>query len=150
MMSAFPTKILLATDGSEEATLAAETAAELANKLDSELHVLYVGLLAYQPCSYQEEYVGNYVEEQKDLDKIAQDMLDEQVRKIEASGGSVAQAHLDTGKPDVAITDLAERLEAGLVMMGSRGLGGIRRTLMRSVSDSVIRHAHCAVLIVRE
>ena len=150
MMSVFPTKILLATDGSEEATLAAETAAELANKLDSELHVLYVGLLAYQPGSYQEEYVGSYVEEQKDLDKIAQDMLGEQVRKIEASGSSVAQAHLDTGKPDVAITELAERLGAGLIVMGSRGLGGIRRTLMGSVSDSVIRHAHCAVLIVRE
>jgi nucleotide-binding universal stress UspA family protein len=35
-------------------------------------------------------------------------------------------------------------------VMGSRGLGGIRRALMGSVSDSVVRHAHCPVLVVRE
>ena len=45
---------------------------------------------------------------------------------------------------------LAEDLGAGLVVMGSRGRGGIRRALMGSVSDSVVRHAHCPVLVVRE
>jgi nucleotide-binding universal stress UspA family protein len=48
------------------------------------------------------------------------------------------------------IVHLAEDIEAGLVVMGSRGRGGIRRTLMGSVSDSVVRHAHCPVLVVRE
>jgi nucleotide-binding universal stress UspA family protein len=42
-MSIFPTKILLATDGSEEAALAVSTAADIAQKTDSELHVIYVG-----------------------------------------------------------------------------------------------------------
>src|SRR3712207_9067310 len=42
-MSIFPTKILLATDGSEDAKLAARTAADLAQKTRSELHVVYVG-----------------------------------------------------------------------------------------------------------
>jgi nucleotide-binding universal stress UspA family protein len=41
-MSIFPTKILLAADGSEEAELALLTAVDLANRTDSELHVLYV------------------------------------------------------------------------------------------------------------
>ena len=41
-MSIFPTKILLATDGSMEAELAARTAADLGNKTDSELHVVHV------------------------------------------------------------------------------------------------------------
>jgi nucleotide-binding universal stress UspA family protein len=53
------------------------------------------------------------------------------------------------GKAAVEIVDLAEELGAGLVVVGSRGLGGIRRALMGSVSDSVVRHAHCPVLIVR-
>ena len=53
------------------------------------------------------------------------------------------------GKGAVEIVDLAEELDAGLVVVGSRGLGGIRRALMGSVSDSVVRHAHCPVLVVR-
>jgi nucleotide-binding universal stress UspA family protein len=149
-MGVFPTKILLATDGSEEATLAAETAIELANKTSSELHGLYVGLAAPQTNSYDEYYVGNYVQEQDELDRISQQVLDEQVRNIEARGGSVVQAHLDAGKSDVAITDVAEQIGAGLIVMGSRGLGGIKRALMGSVSDSVVRHAHCPVLVVRK
>jgi nucleotide-binding universal stress UspA family protein len=45
---------------------------------------------------------------------------------------------------------LSEEIGAGLIILGSRGLGGVRRALMGSVSDSVVRHAHCPVLIVRE
>jgi nucleotide-binding universal stress UspA family protein len=44
---------------------------------------------------------------------------------------------------------MAEELGAGLIVMGSRGLGGRRRALMGSVSDAVVRHAHCPVMIVR-
>ena len=47
------------------------------------------------------------------------------------------------------IVGLAEELGAGLIVMGSRGFGGIRRALMGSASDSVVRHAHCPVLVVR-
>ena len=50
---------------------------------------------------------------------------------------------------DRAIVDLAEELEVGLIVMGSRGLGGARRALMGSVCDSVVRYAHCPVLVVR-
>src|SRR3712207_6003663 len=57
-MSIFPTKILLATDGSREAELAARTAADLANKTDSELHVVYVlasPLATHDPSSFEPE-----------------------------------------------------------------------------------------------
>ena len=43
---------------------------------------------------------------------------------------------------------VAEDIAVGLIVMGSRGLGGVRRALMGSVSDSVVRHAHCPVLVV--
>jgi nucleotide-binding universal stress UspA family protein len=59
------------------------------------------------------------------------------------------QAHLVFGKPDQEILKLGEELNAGLTVTGSRGLGGVRRALMGSVSDSVVRHAHCPVLVVR-
>jgi len=69
---------------------------------------------------------------------------------VREAGGTLTQAHLRMGKADVQIVDLAEELGAGLVVVGSRGLGGIKRALMGSVSDSVMRHAHCPVLVVRE
>jgi nucleotide-binding universal stress UspA family protein len=57
--------------------------------------------------------------------------------------------HLAFGKPDEAVVKLGEELEAGLMVMGSRGLGGVRRTLMGSVSASVIHRSHSPVLVVR-
>lgn len=80
----------------------------------------------------------------------AQRVLDEQVRKVEEAGGSVNEAHLRIGeRRDQAVVHLAEELGAGLIVMGSRGLGGVRRALMGSVSDSVVHHAHCPVMVVR-
>ena len=140
-MSIFPTKILLATDGSKEAELASGTAAELAQSTGSELHVLYVG---EAPNPYVEE-VGLAGD-----DRQARMVLDAEAEKVRAVGGTVAQAHLSMGKADHEIVALAEEIGAGLIVMGSRGRGGIRRALMGSVSDSVVRHAHCPVLVVRE
>ena len=75
--------------------------------------------------------------------------LDREVEKSRSAGGAVAEAHLRVGDAAAEIIDLAEDIEAGLIVMGSRGLGGIRRALMGSVSDSVVRHAHCPVMVVR-
>jgi nucleotide-binding universal stress UspA family protein len=148
-MSIFPIKILLATDGSDEAALAARTAADIAEKTHSELHVVYVGSSL--------EYVGMGPPQvadipaptQEQLSAEARQLLDAEVEQVKAAGGTVAQAHLGVGAPDREIVELAEKLGAGLVVMGSRGRGGIRRALMGSVSDSVVRHAHCPVLVVR-
>jgi nucleotide-binding universal stress UspA family protein len=153
-MSVFPTKILLATDGSEEAALAAQTAAELANKTDSELHVAYV-----RPRT-RPHYPGYYVgpgmvedaeeKEREHLERQSQGLLETQLEHIRAVGASAAQLHQRFGRPDEEIISLAEELGARLIVLGSRGRGGVRRALMGSVSDSVVRHAHCPVLVVRE
>jgi nucleotide-binding universal stress UspA family protein len=44
------------------------------------------------------------------------------------------------GRPDAEILELAEELGAELIVIGSRGLGGLRRKLLGSVSDSVVQH----------
>jgi nucleotide-binding universal stress UspA family protein len=154
-MSIFPTRILLATDGSEEATLAAQTAIDLANKTGSELHVVYADMLPYSTALYEGYQAGvdagAYLQdESEELTRRGQGRLDEQVRKIKAAGGSVAQAHFRIGRTDAEITALAEEIGAGLIVVGSRGLGGLRRAMMGSVSDSVVRHAHCPVMVVRK
>ena len=127
-MSIFPTKILLATDGSKEAELASRTAAELAQSTGSELHVLYVG---EAPNPYAEE-VGLAGD-----DRQARTVLDEEAEKVRTVGGTVVQAHLSMGKAGHEIVALAEEIGAGLIVMGS-------------VSDAVVRHAHCPVLVMRE
>jgi nucleotide-binding universal stress UspA family protein len=124
----FPTKILLATDGSEDAKLAARTAADLAEKTDSELHVVYVGGEGFYEIP----------------------LVDNEVEQLEAAGGTVTQAHLSMGEAAPEIVVVAEEIDAGLIVMGSTGQGSIRRALLGSVSESVVKHAHCAVLIVRE
>jgi nucleotide-binding universal stress UspA family protein len=142
-VSIFPTKVLLATDGSAEAQLAATTAADLATSTNSELHVVHVG-------EWRPTYLAQTEEEPAELRREARQRLDEEVRRVEEAGGTVEEAHLRQGRADEEITDLAESLGIGLIVMGSRGRGRIRRALMGSVSESVVRHAHCPVTIVRE
>lgn len=151
-MSIFPTKILLAVDGSRESLLAARTAVDLAKNEDSELHVVYV-----EPVAYARQLPNWEVYDPDVLSRLrqatqegAQSTLNEQVREVSELGGEVAGAHARVGSPEVVIVELAEEIGAGLIVLGSRGLGGIRRALMGSVSDSVVRHAHCPVLVVRQ
>jgi nucleotide-binding universal stress UspA family protein len=142
-MSIFPTAILLATDGSREAELAATTAVDLAKSTNSEMHVVHVG--EFLPTMLAQTEV-----EPAQLEREAREQLDEQVRRIEEAGGTVNGAHLRLGRADEEIVDLAHDMGAGFIVMGSRGHGRMRRALMGSVSDSVVRHAHCPVTIVRE
>ena len=152
-MSIFPTKILLATDSSEEAELALSTAIDLANSTNSQLHVVTVGPWNPDP-SYASHEASlrweTYEQASEAIRKEAQEILDNQVRKIEEGGGTVQEAHLRRGRKDEEIVRVAEEIGAGLIVMGSRGLGGVRRALMGSVSDGVMRYAHCPVLVVRK
>jgi nucleotide-binding universal stress UspA family protein len=152
-MSIFPTKILLATDGSKEAELAFASAADLSEKTGSELHVVYVGhmpLVSYESpgaTTLDPDLLGRM---QVGAEQEARTKLDEQMQRVGQSGGEIAEIHARLGRPDAEIVGLADELGAGLIVLGSRGLGSLRRVLMGSVSDSVVRHAHCPVLIVRE
>jgi nucleotide-binding universal stress UspA family protein len=145
-MSIFPTKVLLATDGSKEADLAAQTALDLAHKTGSELHVVYVLFWASQSASDPEGFDPAIREEVRGR---AEKKLEDLVGRIETSGKAVEGSHLKVGRPDAEIVAQAEVIGAGLIVMGSRGFGRLRRALIGSVSDSVVRHAHCPVLVVR-
>jgi nucleotide-binding universal stress UspA family protein len=157
-MSIFPTKILLATDGSSEAQSATQTAVDLGQKTDSELHVVHVLDIAPSNKLYPDaidpegvELPDPLLEEELELsfEQRGRELLDAEVERVHSAGGAVAQAHLMLGEAAREIVHLAEDVGAGLIIMGSRGRGGIRRALMGSVSDSVVRHAHCPVLVVR-
>ena len=144
-MNAFPTKILLATDGSADAVLATRAAVDLSSRTGAELHVIHTWQ-AIPPYAYPslttEWYVPPYEE-------AARKLLAEQVELVEETGGAVAEAHMLRGRPADVIVDLGEEVEADLIVVGSRGLGAVGRLLVGSVSEGVVHHAPCPVLIVR-
>jgi nucleotide-binding universal stress UspA family protein len=139
-MNSFPNKILLATDGSEDATLAARAAIELSNRTASELHLVHVWHDVPTP------HFHSFVRAQ--LRKEAQEILQKQLERIDQAGGTVAEAHLREGRTVDEILDLSEELEVGLLIVGSRGLGGVGRILLGSVSEGIVRHARRPVLVV--
>ena len=148
-MSIFPTTVLLATDGSKDAELATTTALGLADSTSSELHIVLVEEPAYAYVDASGYPFFTDAELEHELEQQARMRLDAEMEKRRSAGGAVAEAHLRVGAAAAEIVDLAEDIGAGLIVMGSRGLGGIRRALMGSVSDSVVRNAHCPVLVVR-
>ena len=147
-MSIFPTKILLATDGSTEAELAARTAVDLCQKTDSELHLIHVLDVAKVGLSmavlYSETTDPELVklpdpvlEENRTARKAGgREVLDAEVHRVRSAGGTVAHSHLMMGEVEREIVHEAEDLGAGLIVMGSRGRRGMRRALMGSVSES--------------
>jgi nucleotide-binding universal stress UspA family protein len=139
-MSVFPTKILLATDGSEDARRATEAAADLARQSGSELHVVHVW---HDVPGFAHAFV------KRELKRQGQEILDDQVQKIEASGGTVTQAHLMGGRTSDEVIKLSEELGVGLLVVGSRGLGTVRRILIGSHSEEIVHHARVPVLVVR-
>jgi nucleotide-binding universal stress UspA family protein len=62
--------------------------------------------------------------------------------------GVTAVGHLIEGDPGSAILDVADEVEADLVVVGSRGLGRATRFLRGSVSSKVANHAHTSVLVI--
>jgi len=137
-MEFFPTIILLATDGSEEAWIASRMAAGIAEGTGSELHLVYLaGTGGVDPRVYEQ------------MRRSSRAFLDEQAHKMRDAGAKVAKKHLRNGRPDREIVALAEELGARLIVMGGRVRGGMKRALMGSVSDSVVRHARCPVLVAR-
>ena len=140
-MNCFPTKILLATDGSESTEQATEAAVDLSTKSGSELHVVHVWHDV--PGPYAHKFVKG------ELRRQGQEILDEQVRKIEEAGATVTKAYLRGGRTTDEVLRLGDELDAGLLVVGSRGLRGMRRILLGSHSEDIVHHAHRAVLVVR-
>src|SRR5215216_7991422 len=147
----FPKKILLATDASKDAEKAALIASDIANSTGSELHVLHVGNTKdFHVAPGAEQSFSPRTVSLGEVREKAEKTLDEAVKQVEELGGTVAQSHLRIGATEDEILKFCEEQGGfGLIVMGSRGLGPIKRRLMGSVSESVVRHSQCPVLVAR-
>ncbi len=137
----------MATDGSEEAELAARVAVVLAKSTGSELHLMHVKLLPLT-LPYPDVLDWRWGEDLERAEREARELLSEQVEKVEDAGGTVAGVHLREEEPAEEIVALAEELGAYLIVVERRDRGRIKRALSGSVSDWVVRHAHRPVLVV--
>ncbi len=140
--------ILLATDGSPAAHLALGAAADLARRSGASLHLVTAyefapaSVLAYAP------YIGpNSAWDSFEAD--ARRLLDDEQDRVVALGATVGSLHVAREPAFTAVMDVAEMVEADLVVLGSRELNGLKRLVVGSVSEHVVHSVHRPVLIVR-
>jgi nucleotide-binding universal stress UspA family protein len=140
-MNRFPKKLLLATDGSENTAQATKAAVDIARRRGSEIHLIHVWHDVHTPHAHA--FVRSELRQQ------GREILDEEVRRIEEQGGTVTRSHLREGRTFEEVIKLGDKLEADLLLVGSRGHRGLRRMLVGSNSEDIVHHAHRPVLVVR-
>ena len=144
-MTVLPERILLASDGLEGAGAASRVAADLARRTGAELHVARV---------WNAQLPGVYALTMPDArarwhEQKAGEMISDDVERLEGAGATVAAAHCAVGDAASEVSVLAAELDAGLVVVGSRGLGLVDRLTEGSVSERIVRLAGCPVLVAR-
>ncbi len=132
--------IVLAYDGSEGAKRALELLGGLVRAGD---RVTAVGVAEGIPLF---GYAGTLPSPEQEQERDSR--LAEAEESLTVQGIAVS-LEPRVGDPATAILDVAEREEAGLIVLGTRGLGIAERWLIGSVSDKVLHHAHCSVLVAR-
>jgi nucleotide-binding universal stress UspA family protein len=137
--------IVVGTDGSETAEVAVQRAATLAKLTGARVELV---------SGYRDDYslaagTGMYVQDlSRDARKWADSCLEATATKLRADGLEV-ETHCVGGDPADALIDIAEATDAGLIVIGSKGMRGGRRFLLGSVPNKVSHHAPCSVMIVR-
>jgi nucleotide-binding universal stress UspA family protein len=136
-----PEKVLLATDASKDAALAARAAVDVCEGVGAELHVVHAWHSG--PTARLRAFM------RAESKKLGNELLEEGVKGVEGAGGVVAGAHLVEGRAADEILDLGGQIGANLIVIGSRGLGPVGRIALGSVSEAVIHHSRWPVLVLR-
>jgi nucleotide-binding universal stress UspA family protein len=132
--------VLVAADSSETAARAVSTAVELVKALGGNLHVVN----AYRPEPVR---VDKLPPEFSNAPSDPADLLFSDLRLAIEKEGVRAEYHAAKGDAAEAIVRVADRLSADLIVVGNKGMKGVRRVL-GSVPNSVAHLANCSVLIV--
>ena len=139
-------RILVPVDFSQDSAAAVEQAIEFARVFDAEIdliHVYQIGtLMPYDSGAYPEELIESL--RNAAMQRIQG--IDEEVR----AAGIQSRIHLSHDVPSHAIVAAAEELSSDLIVMGTRGLTGLKHVLLGSVAERTVRHAPCSVLTVKQ
>ncbi len=143
-------KILVATDGSDHADIALKFAIELAAKWDAQVIVLSVippTPFIADPAGFNPTYLPDF---ENDLKEVYQSILDKAKNTVAKEQPEIeVEACLEKGRPSNVIVKVAEIENVDLIVMGSRGLGGITGMILGSTSQAVVHSCTRPVLIVK-
>jgi nucleotide-binding universal stress UspA family protein len=142
--------ILALVDGSEPSTRALQAGLDIAQKYRSKVMILSVitapSFLPVGTGGSPTDLSMYYEEGTLDAKRAVDDALKLANAAGLSSRGEVIEA---SGSTVETIVDFAAREKVDLIVMGTRGLGGLKKFVLGSVSSGVVAHAHCSVLIVR-
>ena len=138
-------KILVPIDGSRQAFEAAKRAVYIAGLNNAEVTLLCVVDLNKEVAAFEQVSLSGYVP--AELKEGAYNLLTELMHEIPRE--VKAKAKVEVGTPAEVIVETAQDGEFDLIVMGSRGFGTLKSLIMGSVSQYVLQHAHCPVLVVR-
>jgi len=145
-------KVLLATDGTKYGDAAVEMTGKLRLAAGDEIHAVCVVDMAV-PLAI--DVYGGYIPETSEMERAARDNAERIVQsaaeklKISNTAGLLISTDVLFGSPDSRIVETAEAIGSDMIVIGSHGYNAWERLLLGSVSNSVVHHAPCSVLIAR-
>jgi nucleotide-binding universal stress UspA family protein len=138
--------ILVPIDFSDHSLAALALARELAEKFDATLHLLHVYPLPVAvPSPYGPTVPPDFSAQ---VESAVRNHLDEWQQKHLASG-QTASTHVKAGNASLTIVDIASNVDADLIVMGTRGLTGMKHVLLGSTTERTVRLAPCPVLTTK-
>ena len=145
-------RILIGTDGSDDALAAARRAIEVLAP-GATLHVVSVAEAPAIVSAGMESGFAGGIATPQEIDAAWVGATKDAAAALERTVAAVGAAKVETsvlrGSPGPALCERADALGVDVVVVGSRGRGAIRRTLLGSVSTHVVNNAPCPVLVVR-
>lgn len=137
--------IVVGVDGSDGSRVALAWAAKEAQRRGDRLELVHAWQLASGAGPFSNEMAVFTSEE---VEAAAQHLLTTLVAEARATAGEGVEVVGETvcGSPGVELVSRSH--EASMVVVGSRGLGGLGGLLLGSVSRQVVHHAHCPVVVV--
>jgi len=144
-------KILVATDGSDHASHALKYAIVSAAKWEAKLIILTVVPPLRPILPDPDEVFPTYIPDfEEDLEKAFKRVLDEAVNTaVKEQPDIEVEARLEKGRPSDVIMEIARTENVGLIVMGSRGLGGLTGSVLGSTSQAVVHSCIKPILIVK-
>lgn len=144
--------VLLATDGSPISTAAIEQAVAVLGREHRFVSLAvvppaFVPTASVSPMETHPTLVDPALEEELEAEQRASSAEEEIA--LDAHLGLTTEHLVETGEPGPTICEVARRIDADLVVVGSHGHGWLQRVLLGSVSTHVLGHAPCPVLVVR-